>query len=120
MYAGTTIELCALEKFVHLAGVMAPPLVLVAIDVPEEAALTHAPSIGELPKGWSDLPISGSAQEFGRTWIVAAAALVLLVPSVIVPEALNAVINPRHLAFSRIRLRVVRDFSFDSRMFSMS
>lgn len=118
MYAGTTIEICALEKFVHLAGVIAPPLVLVAIDVPDDAALVHVPAIEDLPAGWSDLPISAPAQEYGRSWIVAAAHLVLLVPSVVVPEARNAVINPQHPAYGKIELNVVREFTFDSRMSS--
>lgn len=119
MYAGTTIEICALEKFVHLAGMTAPPLVLVAIDVPDESSLVHVPDLSDLPAGWSDLPVSAAAQEFGRAWITAAAQLVLLVPSAIIPEARNAVINPRHPAYARIKLEVIRDFSFDSRMFPL-
>lgn len=117
MYAGTTIEICALEKFVHLAGVTAPPLALVAIDVPDEPGLIYAPTMQDLPAGWSDLPMSAAAQVFGRTWISAADQLVMLVPSAIIPEARNAVINPKHLAYRGITLSVVRNFTFDSRMF---
>ena len=117
MYAGTTIEICALEKFVHLAGVPHPPLVLVAIDVPDEAALAWRPRLNELPADWAALPAPASTQEFGRVWIESARGLVLYVPSAIIPESVNAVLNPRHPAYRDIRLEIVREFTFDARMF---
>ena len=46
MYAGATIEICALEKFVHLTGAAHPPLVLVSIDVPDDKALKAAAAQG--------------------------------------------------------------------------
>lgn len=116
MYAGATIEICALEKFVHLAGAPPPPLVLVAIDLPKGAAPALQPTLADLPTGWADMPVSEAAQQFGRQWLVAARDLMLLVPSVIIPEATNAVINPAHPAYREIRLEIVRDFYFDARM----
>jgi len=117
MYAGTTIEICALEKFVHLAGSAHPPLVLVYVDVPDDAALVFQPPLKELPKDWSDLPAPASTQEFGRHWLESASHLVMLMPSAIIPESLNAVINPAHPAYRDVRLEIVREFSFDGRMF---
>lgn len=117
MYAGTTIEICALEKFVHIAGAGHPPLVLVCVQMPDDAAFYTQPSLAELPVDWSDLPASAGAQEFGRRWLESAHQLVMLVPSAIIPESLNAVINPGHPAYSRVTLEVVREFSFDGRMF---
>ena len=81
MYAGSTIEICALEKFVHLAGAAHPPLVLVSIDVPDDEGLWLRPGIGELPADWAQLPAPGSAQEFGRQWLDSASQLLLLLPS---------------------------------------
>lgn len=117
MYAGATIEICALEKFVHLAGSAHPPLVLVAIDVPDDPALAFHPEITALPADWADLPAPASTQEFGRRWIESARDLVLFVPSAIIPESRNAVLNPRHKAYGDIRLQIVREFTFDARMF---
>lgn len=116
MYAGSTIELCALEKFVHLAGLPPPPLVLVAIDTPDGDGSTVQHTLQDLPPGWSDLPTSASAQQHGKAWLDQASQLLLLVPSTIVPEALNAVINPAHPAYKKIKLQIVREFTFDSRM----
>ncbi len=110
MYAGTNVEICALEKFVHLAATACPPLKLVSIEVPDDGnTITRAP-LTSLPKDWAELPSSANAQEFGRKWLISAAQLVLIVPSAIVPEATNAVINPLHPAYKDVKLRIVRDF----------
>jgi RES domain-containing protein len=116
MYAGTTIEICALEKFVHLASAAHPPLVLVSIDVPDDEALFLRPGIADLPEDWAQLPAPGSAQEFGRNWIDAAGQLAMFLPSAIIPEAANVMINPRHPAYEEVKLDIVRDFRFDARM----
>lgn len=119
MYAGTTIEICALEKFVHLAGSAHPPLVLVSVDVPDDAALFVQPSLAELPEDWSDLPAPAATQEFGRRWLESASQLVMLVPSAIIPESTNAVINPVHPAYRNVTLKIAREFAFDARMFKV-
>ena len=117
MYAGATIEICALEKFVHLAGSPHPPLVLVAIDVPDDPGLVYRPLMAELPADWADLPAPASTQDFGRRWVGSTRSLLMFVPSAIIPESVNVVINPRHPAYRDIRLEIVRAFTFDARMF---
>jgi RES domain-containing protein len=117
LHTGTTIEICALEKFVHLAGAAHPPLVLVAIDVPDDPGLAYRPPMAELPADWADLPAPASTQEFGRRWMESARGLMLFVPSAIIPEAGNVVLSPRHPAYRDIRLAIAREFSFDARMF---
>jgi RES domain-containing protein len=117
LYAGTNVEICALEKLAHLAGVNHPPLKLVSVDIPDNPKLVYTPAMKLFPTGWSDLPISAASQEFGRRWLEEAEQLVMLVPSVLVPEAKNAVINPLHSEYKRVVLKIVRDFTFDSRMF---
>jgi RES domain-containing protein len=120
MYAGMTIEICALEKFVHLGGSPHPPLVLVAIDVPDDENQADRPSLSELPADWAELPTPASTQEFGRLWIASARGLLMFVSSAVIPEASNVVINPRHPAYRDIRLTIVRDFAFDARRFKAS
>lgn len=116
-YAGTTVELCALESFVHLTGRGQPPLALVAIDLPETSALAVRPPSTELPADWAALPVAAASQEFGKAWLTSLNQLLMLVPSAIVPEATNCVINPAHPEFAGIRLSIVRPFTFDARMF---
>ncbi len=117
LYAAETIELASLEKFVHTAGIAPTDLVLVAVDVPGAPGLIRRVELHELPVGWNGLPAADAAQDFGSQWLANAKELVLLVPSVIVPESRNALINPLHTRYAEVALSVVRDFRFDPRMY---
>lgn len=116
LYCGTTIAICSLEKFVHVGSGPIPPLVLVAVDLPDAAPIEHiAPA--DLPPGWDDVPTSASAQAFGGHWLATGQALGLVVPSAILPEESNVILNPAHPTYAQVKLTVVRPFSFDQRMF---
>lgn len=116
LYAGTNIEICALEKYVHISGVKNLKLHLVSIHIPDQASLYHRPKLGELPSDWAALPVSAGSQEFGKKWLKSCQQLVMFVPSVIIPEATNAVINPAHPVISKVKIQITREFQFDSRM----
>jgi RES domain-containing protein len=117
LYAALTVELAVLEKFVHCEE-NEDGLVLVAIDLPDEPALGLDVPPAELPPGWDTVPASGAAVQFGTEFLQAATHLYMRVPSTIVQEGVNLVINPLHPAYAQVRLQVARSFNFDSRMFN--
>jgi RES domain-containing protein len=116
LYCGASIAICALEKFVHVGQAPLPPLVLVAVDIPDESDI-FAPSVDELPPGWDMLPTSVAAQNLGRQWLERGTALAMRVPSAVLPEETNVILNPHHPQFLDVNLAIVRPFSFDQRMF---
>lgn len=116
LYCGASIAICALEKFVHVGQAPLPPLVLVAIDLPDHITV-FSPDMSELPSGWDELPTSTTAQTLGREWLERAKDLAMRVPSAILPEESNVIVNPHHPEFEHVRMTVVRPFSFDQRMF---
>jgi RES domain-containing protein len=91
-------------------------MVLVAVDVPNTVQLGQ-PKIDTLPAGWDALPASNSAQRFGAAWLARRAELGMVLPSVVIPEEANILINPNHPAYSAVTLTATREFSFDRRMF---
>lgn len=116
LYCGTSIALCSLEKLVHIGAGPFPPLVLVAVDLPDSSPL-YTPSIAELPIGWDTMPTSAAAASFGGAWLAKGSSLGMIVPSAIVAEESNVVINTRHPDYTHVELTVVRPFTFDGRMF---
>ena len=116
LYAAMTAELAVLEKFVHTEE-DEPSLVLVAIDLPDDPALGLDLGADQLPNGWDDLEDAGSAAAFGTNFLRERSHLYMRVPSVIVREGVNLVINPLHPAYDQVKLRIARSFSFDPRMF---
>ena len=116
LYCGASIAICALEKFVHVGSAPLPPLVLVAVDLPDQGKI-FSPTASKLPPGWDELPTSASAQSLGREWLELGDALAMRVPSAVLLEESNVILNPRHPDFEHVVLTVVRPFSFDQRMF---
>ena len=115
LYSAMTAELAVLEKFVHLEEGQ-PALVLVAIDLPDAPELGWDVPPNMLPRGWDELPASVSAAAFGSAFLARGSHLYMKVPSTIIREGTNLVINPSHPAFDDVRLSIVRPFSFDPRM----
>lgn len=70
----------------------------------------------KLPKDWRHEPPPPSIQRLGDAWIMAGASVILGVPSVIVPNELNYLINPKHPDFSKITIERPTDFKFDPRL----
>ncbi|NRR28685.1 RES family NAD+ phosphorylase [Oxalobacteraceae bacterium] len=116
LYAGTTIAITALEKFVHIGSAPLPPLLLVAIDIPDSTTVFD-PGLAGMPPAWAAMPTSATAQALGKRFLSSGAELAMKVPSAIIPEEFNIVINPQHPDYANVGLSVVRRFTFDTRMF---
>src|SRR5205085_10558213 len=95
-----------------------PPLVLVVIDLPDDPDLGIDIPVSSLPPGWNDPDNAEAAADFGTRFLKSRTHLYMRVPSVIVHEGVNLVINPLHAAYSQLKLQVARSFRFDPRMFS--
>jgi len=54
--------------------------------------------------------------KFGAAFLRSARALGLIVPSAIVPEARNIMLNPLHPRFAEARFALARPFVFDQRL----
>ncbi len=117
IYAGATAEIAVLERFIHTAGRRPPELALVRIELPDEPDLYEHPNPKSLPRDWATTPAPPSTATFGTRFLREQRGLAMIVPSAVVPEARNLVINPLHLRMKDVKLRIVRPFSFDQRMF---
>ena len=116
IYAGMTPEIAALEKLVHTSDLLPQDLVLSIIELPSDERLYLRLTVADLPDGWDALPSSTTAASLGDTFLLASTHLGLIVPSAIMPEALNIVLNPSHPEFNSATFSIVRPFEFDSRL----
>lgn len=115
IYAGLTPEIAAMEKLVHTGDLLPQDLVLVLIELPDALGLYQRHAAGDLPAGWDALPSSTAAIALGDEFLLATTHLGMIVPSAVMPEASNVVLNPNHPEFSAVSMKVVRQFEFDSR-----
>lgn len=118
VYASETRALAALETLVHFASAGLPfNRYLVRIDIPDPvwaAAAQETPS--SLPVGWDAEPAGAVSIALGTRWIAGAASALLIVPSVVVPEENNILINPAHPDLARLSIIKVRRWLYDPRL----
>ena len=81
---------------------------LEAADTAEQAAGRSA--------DWNQGPDHPACVAIGDAWLADGAALLLRVPSAVVPEDWNLLINPRHPRARDVAVRSVRPFAFDPRL----
>lgn len=118
VYASTTIALATLETLAHLGGnITIRNAFLVGIQVPaalwaQRASVTPA----SLPTAWLAEPPGRASQDAGDAWLRGQAQLLLLVPSIIVPEECNVLVNPAHPAAAQLSSFVARQFVYDPRL----
>jgi RES domain-containing protein len=115
VYCAPTISMAVLETAAHIDDAGLPlSRFLVRIELPDDrwAQRTEMPP-DDLPPAWAATPAGRSSVEVGSTWLSATSSLVLLVPSVIVPEERIALINPRHPGAGNISAKVVRRFDYN-------
>jgi RES domain-containing protein len=93
-YAATHRSLAILEYRVHIDLALLPDdLVIATLEVPDEIAIAPTPT---LPEDWKEYPAPASLRRIGDRFIAEAQASLMLVPSVLVPQENNVMLNPVH------------------------
>jgi RES domain-containing protein len=112
VYTSQNLSLALLEIIVHLelpAARLPPDYVKIEIEMPDEVACERIESLPET---------SAEMLELGVHWYESAATVGLVVPSVIVAEENNLLLNATHADFSRLRRNLPRPFGLDPRLFA--
>jgi len=115
VYVSDTRALCLLEILAGLGSVK-PVQSYVLIPVTFEDSLVLSAKPTDLPSEWRQSPPPPSTQRIGDDWADNLKSAVLQVPSAIVPEEFNYLLNPLHPDFRRIKVESPQDFTVDSRL----
>jgi RES domain-containing protein len=118
VYCASNIALACLETVIHWNASDLPlNRYLVRLDVPDEVWAQATPVTAETgPVGWDAIPTGKVSLDLGDAWINEKKSALLLVPSVIVPEESNALINPAHPDAAKITATKVRKWLYDARI----
>jgi RES domain-containing protein len=118
VYCAESISLAAMETLVHLgAGGLPLNRYLVSVEIPE--AIWRRRQILPLqtaPVGWDALPTGKVSLDYGDAWLTSLVSAVLVVPSIVVPEESNILINPQHPDASGLRARKLKKWRYDERL----
>lgn len=119
VYVSRSISTATLEILVHAGTPRAIPLdeIVIKVVIPDSLQISRI-ELDTLPDDWqiADHPV---CRQFGDAWLEEARTAILDVPSAVVPQERNLVLNPLHADFRKIDVsdRGVR-FQWDSRLIS--
>lgn len=118
VYASETRALACLETVVHLnAGGLPLNRFLVAVTIPAAIwASAQRATTSSLAVGWDAEPAGLTSIDFGTSWLQSNNLALLVVPSVVVPEEFNILINPQHPASAQIKATKIRKWLYDPRL----
>lgn len=114
-YLSESRALSALEVLVHWGrDAVRMRWALVSAELPEDFIETPDPS--DLPTGWDAFPSAKVSQDFGANWAGSGRSLAIRLPSAVIPEERNLMINVNHPDFPKLRFHAPQAFLFDRRL----
>jgi RES domain-containing protein len=116
VYTSSSLALAAIEYFVHLDPSEAPTeLVSMTAAVADDLAVERI-EIEQLPRDWRRTDHK-DLQQFGTDWVRSQRSVALIVPSAVVEDEWNVLLNPAHADFRKIEIGEPKLFHYDERMF---
>jgi RES domain-containing protein len=119
VYTASTLSLAALEILVHVDTDLIPnDFVAFAVDIPEDKLEVAKISSSDLPANWRKEYPPFSCQMLGSQWLLQSKTAVIAVPSAVIPEESNFILNPNHPDFAKLQIQPAVAFYFDIRLWS--
>ncbi len=117
IYAGSSRSLSTLEMVAHRSYInISSQYKLLIILISDESFIKEI-DIRDLPENWKSIEAYVELQEIGSKWYHSNESLVLKVPSSIIQQEFNYIINTKHPMFAtHIILQKVEDFVWDNRL----
>lgn len=114
-YATDHLATATLEK---LAGIVRADLMtdMVYAKAEIESEQEGVLAADELPEDWDALPASDATRVIGDTWLDAGSHVLLRVPSVVLPDSYNYVVNAAHPGMSDLEVVEVAPLLLDNRV----
>jgi RES domain-containing protein len=107
-----------LELLVHRSGIdLGKGFRLLEIKLNITEKDIEEVKIEKLGKNWQSIEAYSQEQKIGSDWYKKSDKLILKVPSVVIPQEYNYVINTRHKDFEKkVKLELVEEIDFDKRI----
>ena len=117
IYTSEHASLAAWEKIVHVTSFENLPknLLLVKIELPDGIEIQSVPQ-KVLVKGWASFPFALETIDYGTSFLQKKEHLALKVPSVIIPDEFNIILNPLHPDIQNCKVVSTIPFVFDQRV----
>lgn len=116
LYTASSRALATVEYLVHLPMAIAPKdLCIVELSIPEHIECQQI-NMADLPEDWMSHPAPLALMDMGEAWLKSASTLLLKVPSAVVKNEWNILVNPKHPQFDQIQVGEIESYQFDKRL----
>jgi RES domain-containing protein len=114
VYLASSRALAVLEVLVHLPPTLIPDnFCQLTLEVPDDVQTLE---VNQLPANWQEYPEPAVLKTMGDAFIKANQHLLLKVPSAVVKEEFNYLLNPAHASAQSVKIADQQLFSFDERL----
>lgn len=115
IYTSESRALAVLEYTVHVSIDDIPrSLSITTFEIPDTDI--YELTIASLPGNWKEFPAPASTKDFGTALLNAMAAPVLKMPSAIISQEFNFILNPKHAGAKSFKIVDMEDFVYDVRI----
>jgi RES domain-containing protein len=116
VYTAESRALATVEYLVHVPLSLVPhELRMVTLHIPDGMPCKTI-AISDLPANWRDYPAPPTLADLGAQWATAQETLLLRVPSAVVVQEYNVLINPLHPDMPQVTIAQVEPYQFDTRL----
>jgi RES domain-containing protein len=115
LYTAQSPSLALLESVVHFGRLPPKNYCMATIAIPDSIAPAITPH--SLPENWYTCPAPDFLKAIGDEFIKSGEHLALPVPSVVMTDECNYLINPRHELFCKMKIVVEKPVRLDERIF---
>lgn len=113
VYCSSSLSLATLEILVNIGR--PDRLNLYSwIEIEFPFSLLHKPA--PLPKNWRENPIPLSTRNLGQEWYKNKKSAILQIPSAVIPDEYNYILNPEHAGFSKVKIGNAKQMDWDERL----
>lgn len=116
LYTASHRSLALLEVLVHI-GENYPDedYAIVTLEIPDESVTLL--DTENLPEDWFKILKPGVLATFTDEWLKKEQSIAMGVPSAVVIQEINYLINPLHPDFQEVKIKNIEKFNFDERFF---
>lgn len=112
VYTAGSVSLATLELLVHLDNTsLLPSFPICPVDFDD--SLVELLDLATLPPDWSQSPPPSSLKTIGDDWISRASSIVLRVPSAVIENENNYLVNPAHPDFRKLVMGTMEALKLD-------
>ena len=116
IYTSENRSLATVEYLVHVPLSIVPgDLSIACLEIPDRI-IPKQISLTDLPPNWRDYPAPPELADLGTNRALANESLLLRVPSAVVENEFNVLINPMHLDMSYVAILHVESYTFNKRL----